>query len=70
MNFFACGTETASFFISLVVLVLISSIFYKQTFCTKMLRAAFLLLHFGSVIFWRKNIGAKGVNIMLLKLTP
>jgi len=28
------------------------------------------LLHFGFVIFWRKNIGAKGRHKMFMKLTP
>ncbi len=32
--------------------------------------AAFLYLQFGFVIFWCKNIGAKGARKMLIKLTP
>jgi hypothetical protein len=39
-------------------------------FCTKAHCAAFLELHFGFVIFWHKNIGAKGRRKMLMKLTP
>ncbi len=35
-----------------------------EVFC-----AAFLLLQFGFVIFWHKNIGAKAVCIMLMKMT-
>jgi len=31
--------------------------------------AAFLLLHFGFVVFWQKNIGAKSARKMLMKLT-
>jgi len=28
------------------------------------------LLRFGFVIFWHKNIGAKGTHKMLMKVTP
>jgi len=31
---------------------------------------SFSLLHFGFVVFWRKNIGAKAALKMLMKLTP
>jgi hypothetical protein len=40
-----------------------------QIFCTEVLWAAFLWLHFGFVIFWAKNIGAKGMRKILMKLT-
>jgi len=43
--------------------------FYVRLFCTKVFCAAFLLLQFGFVIFWCKNIGAKAVTKMLMKLT-
>jgi len=35
----------------------------------KVICAAFLLLQFGFVSFWWKNIGAKGAHKMLMKLT-
>ncbi len=38
-------------------------------FCMNVLCAAFLYLHFGFIIFWHKNIGAKGTHKMLMKLT-
>jgi len=41
------------------VLVSISQKCYVQLFCTKVLCAPFLYLHFGFVIFLQKNIGAK-----------
>jgi len=39
-------------------------------FCTKVICAAFLKLGVDFVIFWRKNIGAKVLHKMLMKLTP
>jgi hypothetical protein len=53
-----------------VSLVSISTIFYEQLFCTKVICAAFLCLKFGFVIFWRKDFGAKAAHKMLVKLTP
>jgi len=47
-----------------------SSTSFELTLCKKVLWAAFLLLHFGCVIFWHRNIGTKGVHKMLMKLTP
>jgi len=49
--------------------VSISSTFYAQLSCTKLFCAAFLQLQFGLAIFWHKNIGAKAVHEMLMKLT-
>ncbi len=49
--------------------VSISSTFYECLFCTKMLWAAFLCLHFGYDIFWQQNIGAKAARKILMKLT-
>jgi len=49
--------------------VSISSTFYTQLFCTKVFCAAFLLLQFGYVTFWHKNIGAKAAHKILIKLT-
>ena len=48
--------------------VSISSTFYAQLFCTKVLCAAFLHLRFGFVIFCQKNISAKAARKMLMKL--
>ncbi len=48
----------------------ISPIFYEQLFHTKVLYAAFMCLQFGSLIFWRKDFGAKAAHKMLVKLTP
>ncbi len=48
----------------------ISSTFYSSLFCAKVLCAAFLLLQFGFLIFWRQNIGAKAACKMLMRLTP
>jgi len=50
--------------------VSISPIFYEQLYCTKLFCRAFFYLQFGFVIFCRKNIGAKAVGKMLMKLTP
>ena len=36
--------------------------FYRQIFCTKVLCAAFMCLHFGFVCFWQKEIGAKAAR--------
>jgi len=47
----------------------ISSTFYELLFPTKVFCAAFLLKPFGTVIFWRKNIGVKAAHLMLVKLT-
>ncbi len=44
--------------------------FTQEFFCTKVLCTAFLQLHFGFVIFWCKNIGAKVAYKILIKLTP
>jgi len=33
------------------------------------LRAAFLELQFGLIVFWRKNIGTKAASNILMKLT-
>ena len=49
--------------------VSISPTFYEQLFCTKVFFAAFLYLQFGFVIFWQKEIGAKDVHKILVKLT-
>ncbi len=43
-----------------VDLLSISSTFYMWIYCTIVFLEAFLQLHFGFVIFWRKNIGPKG----------
>jgi len=51
-------------------LVSISRIFHGQLFHMKDFCAAFMCLQFGLVIFWRKDLGAKTVQKMLLKLTP
>ncbi len=48
----------------------ISPIFYEQLFYTKVFCAAFMCLHFGFVIFWRKDFGAKAAYKKLVKLTP
>jgi hypothetical protein len=37
---------------------------------TKVLCTAFKCLHFGFVIFWLKEFGAKAAHKMLVKLTP
>ncbi len=42
---------------------------FTSAFCMKVLCAAFLLLQFGFVIFWRKNIGAKAACKIVMKLT-
>ncbi len=47
----------------------ISSTFYVCIFCTNVLCAAFLWLHFGFIIFWQKDIGGKSGRKMLMKLT-
>jgi len=57
-----CGVEVEQ--------VSISSTFYVRLFCTKELCANFLLLLFGFVTFWQKNIGTKVEHKMLIKLTP
>jgi len=44
--------------------------FYAQIFRTKVLHSAFLLLRFGFVIFWQKDIGIKSSSKMLMKLSP
>ncbi len=49
--------------------VSISPTFYQQLFHTKKYCKAFLYTQFGFVIFWRKNISAKGALKMLVKLT-
>jgi hypothetical protein len=49
--------------------VSISPTFYEYLFCMKVLCKAFLYLHFGFVIFCRKNIIEKCVRKMLMKLT-
>jgi len=41
----------------------------RAAFFTKVFCAAFLYLQFGYVIFWLKNVGAKAVHKMLVKLT-
>ena len=51
-------------------LVSISPTFYKQLFCTKDFRTAFLYLHCRFKLFQRKEIGAKAACKMLAKLTP
>jgi hypothetical protein len=38
---------------------------YKSFFC-----AAFMCLHFGFEIFWRKGFGAKAAHKILVTLTP
>ncbi len=43
---------------------------FMRVVCTKVLHAAFLLLHFGFEIFCRKNIGKKVARKLLMKLTP
>ncbi len=48
----------------------ISLTFYARIFCTKVLCAAFLQLHFGLVNFWHKIIDAKRSHTTLMKLTP
>ncbi len=48
---------------------LISLTFYLSVFCTKVLHAAFLQLHFGFVIFWHQNIYEKVACKMLMKFT-
>ena len=50
--------------------VSISPTFYKQLFCTKVFRAAFLYLHCRFVLFWHTEIGAKAAHKMSVKLTP
>jgi len=45
----------------------ISSTCYVRIFHTKVFCAAFLLLKFGFVFFWRKNIGAKAARKMSMK---
>jgi len=47
--------------------VSISPTFYTKIFGTKVLSKAFLKLHYGFEIFWRKNIGAKGAHKMLMR---
>jgi len=47
----------------------ISPTFYARILCTKVLRAAFLRLHFGFVIFWRKNIDTRGGHKIWMNLT-
>jgi hypothetical protein len=47
----------------------ISPTFCVQHFYTKVSHAAFLYLHLRLVLFWRKNIGAKVDQKMLVKLT-
>jgi len=44
--------------------------FYAQIFRMKVLCTAFLQFHFWFCNFWRKNICAKGLHKMLMKLTP
>ncbi len=39
-------------------------------FCTKVFCAPFMCLQFGFVIFWRKDLGAKAANNLLVKLPP
>ncbi len=36
----------------------------------KVFCAAFMCVHFGFVIFWQKDLGAKAAHKMLAKLTP
>ena len=49
--------------------VSISPTFYKQLFCAKDFRAAFLHLHCRFKLFRRKEIGTKAARKMLVKLT-
>jgi hypothetical protein len=58
------GTESIS-----RPLVSISPKFYASLFGTKLFCKAFILLMFGHIIFWCKNIGAKAVRKMLMKFT-
>jgi hypothetical protein len=51
-------------------LVQISPIFYEQLFRMKVFCAALMCLHFGFVIFWRKDFGTKAAHKVLVKLTP
>jgi hypothetical protein len=44
------------------VMVSISPTFYARLFCTKVLRKAFLSLHFRFELFWCKNIGANALK--------
>jgi len=68
--FFMSGTLYANMSCRLIVAqVSISPIFYEQLFCTEVFCTAFLLIQFGFVIFWQKNVGAKAVCKMLVKLT-
>ena len=49
--------------------VSISTTFYKQHLCMKVLPAAFMCLQLRFVIFCQKEIGAKSTYKMLVKLT-
>jgi len=51
------------------VQVSISSTFDARLFRMKLLCAAFLILQFGILIFWRKNIGTKAACRILVKFT-
>ena len=48
----------------------ISPTFYKQLFCTKDFKAAFLYLHCRFKLFQHKEIGTKAARKMLVKVTP
>ena len=41
----------------------------RAAFCSKVFRAALLYLYCKFVLFWRREIGAKAVRKMLVKLT-
>jgi len=49
--------------------VSITSTFYFQLFCMKVLCTVFLSLGLGFEFFWQNNIGAKASRFMSIKLT-
>ena len=49
--------------------VSISPTIYEQLFCMKVFCATFLYLQFGFINFWQKEIGAKVVHKLPVKLT-
>ncbi len=64
----ACNCITATFFDD--TMGQFHQHFTRGFFCTKVLHAAFLSLHFRFVLYWRKTVGAKVAHRTLVKLTP